>query len=405
MKRSFGIVWVSQTLVIFSVVLVVFTAGILTYQHTDSLISFSLVILCGYLPELFVMPLAGPWIDRWPRKRILLGCCFIQCLVFSTYWLNLAADEPSMPLVYAVLLLSSLVGGVHRLAYNASLTLFTRNDRAYPRLNGVAQAGLASAHVLAPLVAGTLLTLTEGWLVAAVAATACLLAGLVMLRVDFPELPSTRRWRSSKRDFWVGARYLARARGLRLFLLMHAFANLARGASVVLFTPFILEFASEAVLGTLRSVAGLGMALGAVFMVVWGGPVRQLRGVIVSLTSCGLFMALIGLTRAPLVIGLATFALFVATPILAALAHSIWQRRVPASVQGRVFGLRDSLAGAALALGYVASPWVAAGLFEPLAGSRVAGIAALYVTMGLATVALAVVVANHRAVRRLGPQD
>ncbi len=401
MSRAFFATWTSQTLVIFSVVLMVFTAGIVAYQQTGSLVSFSVVILCGYLPELLTIPLAGPVVDRVSRHRVLIACCLLQAGIFSVYLLMLRDGGFHGAVLYGVLCASSAVAGVHRLAYNASLALFTRNHHTYPRMNGLAQAGLAAAHILAPLFAGLMLEFAEAWLIAATAVIACVVAGLALLPVRFPELSPEERSAAGHVDMKTGLRFIGQTPGLPLFLLMHGFSNLARGASIVLFTPFILAFSSEAVLGSLRSAAGIGMAIGAALITIWGGPARQLTGVIASLGVCGVFMAIIGMTQLPVVIGLATFALFVATPVLAALAHSIWQRQVPAALQGRVFSIRDTCAGAALAAGYVVSPWIAGLVFVPLAGSAADGIGGLYQAMGLVTLLLACFALRQPAIRAL----
>lgn len=158
MKKSFAVTWLSQTLVIFSVVLVVFSAGIVVYNETGSLTSFSLIVLCGYVPELLIIPLAGSLVDRVSRKTVLIACSLLQAVVFSFYFLILMQDASILKSTYFVIATVSAIAGVHRLAYNSSIALFSDDPQIYPRLNGVVQSGLASAHILAPLVAGQ-----SGW--------------------------------------------------------------------------------------------------------------------------------------------------------------------------------------------------------------------------------------------------
>jgi len=400
MKKSFAVTWLSQTLVIFSVVLIVFTAGIVVYNETGSLIDFSMIILCGYVPELLVIPFAGSLIDKLPRKTVLVTCCIIQSMVFFFYFLNLMQDASNLKVTYMVIAASSAVAGVHRLAYNSSIALFTENPLVYPRLNGLVQSGLASAHIMAPLVAGLLLEYSETWIVACAAVAACTTSAVALIAINFPEL-AVRTNTGSRDGLKLGFNHIHQSKGLKQFLLIHAFANFARGSSIVLFTPFILSFSSEAILGSLRSTAGAGMAVGSLLIASWGGPSRQLPGVLYSLGFCGLMIFLIGATQNLAIIGFSAFLLFVATPILASLAHSIWQHQVPSEIQGRVFSVRDTVAGAALAAGYVVSPWIANFLFVPFADSPASGIGTTYIAMGSITIVLTIIAARKPVLRAL----
>ena len=400
MKKSFAVTWLSQTLVIFSVVLVVFSAGIVIYNETGSLTSFGLIVLCGYVPELLIIPLAGSLVDRVSRKTVLIACSLLQAVVFSFYFLILMQDASIFKSTYFVIATVSAIAGVHRLAYNSSIALFSNDPQIYPRLNGVVQSGLASAHILAPLVAGLLLEYAASWTIAATAVTACTASAVALTTIHFPEL-QLKTATTLKNGWSLGVRHIKKSKGLREFLAIHAFANFARGAALVLFTPLILTFSSEAILGSLRSTAGAGLAVGSLLITSWGGPVKQVTGVLYALLICGIAIALIGVSQNLVLIGVAAFTLCVGTPILASLAHSIWQHQVPVDTQGRVFAVRDTVAGAALAAGYVVSPLVTDWVFIPLSESPGKGLSSTYLATGLLTITLAIVAARKPVLRAL----
>lgn len=359
-----------------------------------------MVILCGYVPELLLIPFAGSLVDKVSRKTLLIACSLIQATIFTIYFLNLIQDESNLKITYIVIAASSAIAGIHRLTYNSSIALFTDNPLVYPRLNGLVQSGLASAHILAPLVAGLFLEFAKMWVVSVVAILTCTLSSLLLLTIHFPELLA-KTATTSREGLKLGINHIKSSKGLLQFLAIHAFANFARGASIVLFTPFILTFSTEAILGSLRSTAGAGMAVGSMLITSWGGPKKHLSGVLYSLAFCGLTIALIGISQSLLVIGLSAFALFVATPILASLAHAIWQQQVPSEIQGRVFSVRDTVAGAALASGYILSPWIADFLFVPISETSADGIGSTYVVMGAITILLAVIASRQSVLRVL----
>jgi hypothetical protein len=94
-----------------------------------------------------------------------------------------------------------------------------------------------------------------------------------------------------------------------------------------------------------------------------------------------------------------------AMPVMNGLSQSIWQCKVPADVQGRVFSARMQLSQLVTPVAMIASGWMADRVFEPamLAGGRLtrlfgplvgtgpgAGMAVMFVIFGvLATVAAA----------------
>lgn len=400
MKKSFAVTWLSQTLVIFSVLLVVFSAGIVVYKETGSLTSFGLIVLCGYVPELLIIPLAGSLIDRVSRKTVLICCSLLQAIVFAFYFLILMQDASILKSTYFVIATVSAIAGVHRLAYNSSIALFSDDPQIYPRLNGVVQSGMASAHILAPLIAGLLLEYAASWTIAATAVTACTISAVALITIHFPELQS-KTTTTLKHGWSLGVHHIQHSKGLREFLAIHAFSNFARGAALVLFTPLILTFSSEAILGSLRSTAGAGLAVGSLLITSWGGPVRQVTGVLYALLMCGIAITLIGISQNLVLIGVAAFSLCVATPVLASLAHSIWQHQVPVETQGRVFAVRDTVAGAALAAGYVVSPLITEWIFVPISEDPEQSLSTAYLVTGLLTITLAIIAARTPILRTL----
>ena len=133
-------------------------------------------------------------------------------------------------------------------------------------------------------------------------------------------------------------------------------------------------------------------------MSIWGGPKRRLRTVIIFMILLGLFSALIGLRASVGLIIVSGFLSTLCVPILSSSNQVIWQKKVAADVQGRVFAIRRTIVLATPLLTYVVAGPLADRVFEPmmsvngpLAGSigqilgmgPGRGIGLLFVTMGL----------------------
>ena len=383
--KHFSMIWISQTAAVLGNVLMAFSLGIWAYQQTGSITQFGLVVLLGYVPELLVLPVAGVITDRLPRKWILIACSSLQALMYGLVLVNIETLTISQACI--IIAFASVAGGFHRAAYNASLALLSGSPKGYARLNGMFHFSLAASHLVAPILAGVLIQNHGISSVVVVAISVFAIAAAILTFVSFPELSVQKEPRPFLKDLLVGFQYIHQRSELIAFLGVHAFSNFARGSAVVLFTPFILSFSTADVLGVLRSTAGAGMVLGAALISAWGGPENRLRGVFVSLLLTGLLMSILGSSTNVYIIALAVLGLFVLTPVLASLAHSIWQHKIPVELHGRVFSARDTVAGTAFAAAYLITPIATDGLIKPIVADNPAS--SMYLAMGAVTIIIA----------------
>jgi MFS transporter, DHA3 family, macrolide efflux protein len=186
--------------------------------------------------------------------------------------------------------------------------------------------------------------------------------------------------------------------GLAALMLLFALSGFTTEMTVVLFTPLILSFGTTAQLGLTMSLCASGFLAGGLLMSIWGGPRRRLRLVIIFMILLGLFSALIGLRASVGLIIVSGFLSTLCVPILSSSNQVIWQNKVAADIQGRVFAIRRTIVLATPLLTYLVAGPLADRIFEPmmaangpLAGSigqilgtgTGRGIGLLFVTMGL----------------------
>ncbi|WP_103654517.1 MFS transporter [Agarilytica rhodophyticola] len=403
MKHRFTFIWISQTTVIFSVLLNAFAASILVYRESGSLAQLSIVMLLAFLPEVLITPFCGNIVDRFNRKRILALCSLAQSIIFAFYFYFLIQNASEFSYLhvgetYLTVALSSAIAGLHRLTYTSSISLIATSPKAYPRLNGIAQAGSASAQILAPFIAGSFLEFTYQWSFALCASALCFASFVALASVSIPDTKYTRN--TFKDAIREGFNTIRANRGLKSFLALHAFANFSRGAAIVLFTPLVLNLAGEATLGSLRSMAGAGIAVGALLVTTINSR-NHLQNIFYLLAFSGLAIALTGLTKSLVVIGVAAFVLCLITPIIGALAQSVWQIHIPNNLQGRVFGIRDSIANTALAAGYFCGPWSTWAIESIPGTTHMSSISWTYLTLGALTVAVALSTRSNTAINQL----
>jgi DHA3 family macrolide efflux protein-like MFS transporter len=416
--RSFLVIWAGQALSMLGSGLSGFALGVWVYQQTGSATQFAMIALAATLPAVLVAPLAGVYVDRWDRRRVMilsdLGAALGTAVLALLYWRGALA----LWHILAASALGASLGAFQGPAWQASVTLLVPREQL-ARASGLAQMAQAVASIAAPLLAGVLMLAIGVTGVLLIDLASFLVAMLSLFAVRIPR-PAPDAASAVRPGLWREARAgwaaIADRRGLRDMLLLFAALNFVLGMVNALAVPMLLSFTDAARMGGILSAAGIGMLVGSLLLSLWGGPRRKIDGVLGFLIVLGLGVALVGLRpSAPLV----TAGLFVAmacAPIVNGSSQVIWQRKVPPALQGRVFATRGMVALAAAPLAYLISGPLADRVFGPLlavdgalAGSlgRLLGtgpgrgIGLMFLLSGLATVLLSALAYLNPALRRV----
>ena len=167
-------------------------------------------------------------------------------------------------------------------------------------------------------------------------------------------------------DLAAGFRFLLPRPGMLYLLGFSALSNFMTAAMIVLAAPLILSFSTVEILGVLNLVCGLGVLSGTLLLTVWSGPKRMMLLVLAAQFLSGLAAAGAGLTTLIPVLGLSAFIFFVGNPIMAAGIQTIWQRKVPHHLQGRVHAIRTMVTWSAMPIAYLSSGPLADHVLEPM---------------------------------------
>ena len=80
-KRDFSLMWSAQLVSTIGSSLTDLAAGILVFRLTHSVLSVGLTLMVTALPTLLVGLVAGVFVDRFDRKRILLASDLLRALL------------------------------------------------------------------------------------------------------------------------------------------------------------------------------------------------------------------------------------------------------------------------------------------------------------------------------------
>ncbi len=239
----------------------------------------------------------------------------------------------------------------------------------------------------------------------------------VLLVVRFPQPPRSRRASAGLRGLLVEARagldFVIERRALLILLLSFVVVNFAFAFQGVLTLPLLLSIGSERAAGAIISVGALGIMAGSLVLSLWGGPRDRVAGVFLPIIAMGAGLILMG-ARASFAWVVVGIVLMNGThPIAGGSSQAIWQSKVPADLQGRVFAVRQVSAIAASPIAFLSAGFLADRVFEPLMASDRGvltdllgsgpgrGIGLLFAVSGILAVAAALAAWNHPDLRNI----
>lgn len=369
--RAFLIIWFGQVISLLGSGLTGFALGVWVYQRTGSVTKFALIAFFASLPGLVLSPIAGALVDRWDRRRtLILSDC--MAAVMSVVLLVLLWDESRNLLalwhIYVLTAIASIANALQWPAFTAATTLLVPKQQ-YGRASGLTQMGLAISQIVSPFLGALMLQWVQmrGILIVDLVTFGIAVLSLLMVRLREPERePETGAPRSLWQDSTVGWTYLRERPGLLALLILFAVTNFNIGMLQALLPPLILSFATSTALGTVLSIAGVGMLVGTLAMGVWGGPKRRVFGIFAGLLAQGLILFVGGWQPSVALVGTAAFVFLFMSPIINGCSQAIWQAKVPPGLQGRVFAVRRMVAMSSLPAAFFLAGPLADRVFEPL---------------------------------------
>jgi MFS family permease len=368
--HTFLIIWVGQFLSRVGTAMTRFALLIWAYDQTGAATTVALLGFFGFLPFVLLSPVAGVWVDRLDRRRVMLladlGAGLITAALLALYF----AGALALWHLYAAELLTAALEAFQGPAYTAATSTLLGKEQ-YGRASGLRSMAEDGARVLAPFLAGLLIVWVGVPGVLMIDVATFLVAVVTLSIVVVPGIHAARA--GQERDFWremrVGFAYLRRRPGLLGMTLQFTGVNFCAALTYYGVMPAMIlarTGGNEVVLGIVEGALGAAGVAGGVLMAVWGGPRRKIHGVLGATALSfllGDFLFAVGQDVWAWVVAAVAAAIFI--PIILGSRQAIWQAKVAPEVQGRVFSVDSMLRLSLNPLGYLLAGFLADGLLEP----------------------------------------
>ena len=311
----------------------------LVYRLTGSELMLGLVGFCGQVPTLLLAPLAGVYVDRWDRHRVLVVTQALSLLQSAALGVLALTGAITVPWVLALQLLQGVVNAFDTPARQAFVPAMI-DDRA-DLSNAIAlnSSMVNATRILGPSIGGGLIALVgEGWcfVVDAVSYVAVLGTLLAMrvparTRADGPPAPLLGELRAGLAYVWGFA-------PVRTALLLLAVVSTWGGPYRVVMPALASEVLHRGpdALGLLMAGSGLGALGGALYLASRRTVLGLGRAIAVATLAFGAGLVAFSFTRGlPLALVLLPV---VGAGFMVALAsiNTILQTLVDEHLRGRV---------------------------------------------------------------------
>ena len=367
---GFTIVWLGQLVSLLGTAMTQFALTIWAYKITGQATALALVGVFSFGPSVLLSPIAGALVDRWNRKLVMmlsdLGAGVATIAVLILY----ATGNLQIWHLYIAGAFEGIFQAFQFPAYSAAITMMLPKSQ-YVRASGLLSLAEAAAGIVAPILAGILLGVIDIDGVMLIDVATFVVAISLLLVVFIPEPETTEEGRAGRGSLLdeslFGFRYILARPSLLGLQLVFLAINLIATFSTILLAPMILAHTnnSELALGGVRSAMGFGGLAGGLLLSTWGGPKRRIHGVLQGMLLGSAAQIVIGIGRGVPTWAAGTFLMMLFIPIINGSNQAIWQAKVPADIQGRVFSVRRLIAQITAPLAMLLAGPLADYVFEP----------------------------------------
>ncbi len=292
--RSYRLFFTGQSISLIGTWMTRVATSWLVYRLTDSPFLLGLVGFAGQIPTFLLGPIAGVWVDRWDRHRVLVATQILSMI--QSLWLAALALTGRITVgdIIGLSLFQGCINAFDMPARQAFLIQMVENREHLGNAIALNSSMVNATRLLGPSLAGVIIAaLGEGYcfLIDGISYIAVVASLLAM------NVPRTRP-RSVRTQVWTelreGWHYVSRFPPIRSILLLLALVSLVGMPYTVLMPVFASNIlhGGPSTLGWLMAASGVGAVIGALQLAARRSVVGL--GRIIALTAAVFGAGLIG---------------------------------------------------------------------------------------------------------------
>ena len=363
--RDFGLLWWGQTTSQIGEGLNKVALLWFVYELTGSAMKMTMVGLLQTIPPLLFGPLIGVYLDRLPKKAVMVWVDILRALLTFLIPALYSIDLLSIEALFGLIFLTSVVSTIFGPALVSAVPLLVRPAELMSA-NALIQGTTNIGMLLGPAISGVMIALINAENVLFVNSATFLISAMCLMPIRFTTPQS--RLVASASSVWeelkVGFRFVFGQQSMVFTLvIISSLYNLGVSAFVFILPVYAKEFlqVGPVQLGWLWSALGVGM-LAASTWLAWkkhSDMQGRLRIVVVGMTIGGLAICSLSLLKTPLIAAGVVIIVGGSTAVLNPIIWALLQEVTPEHLIGRVLTTFSVGSMASAMAGMTAFGWMA----------------------------------------------
>lgn len=359
-NRKFVFLWLAQAASGLGSTFAAFSLSWLVYKMTGSKVAMGSIWVAFMLPNMIIQMFAGPYLDRWDRKKVMIFSEWFR----ATAFLVPAILYPMHVLETWHLYLVSIAIGIAQplfypssMAYVADILPKDKLMKGNSLLEGTGQIMM----LLGPTLGGALIAAFDIEIVLMILIVSLGLSGILLMMN-----PSSKAKQVEKKESW----FVSFKGGLQFYRvypvlfwvgIMMMIINFSTGAAQPMFLPFITDnlHGSAFQYGLFSSAFSFGMVSGSLLTGTLKEPKNRKFVMLGSLFMGGVLFLALGWTTFYWLALIIAYAQGLFAIMFNINNTTLYQQRVPDHLRGRVFSVRVFLAQAGTPFGAAIGSFIA----------------------------------------------
>ncbi|MFW9995054.1 MAG: MFS transporter [Candidatus Odinarchaeota archaeon] len=356
--NGYIIFWIGQLISLLGSSIVQFAIIWWITVETGSEFFLALAAFLGFGPTIVLTPVAGVFVDRWSRKKIIATVDFLQATITVLLIYLFVIGVVDVWSVLAIITCRGLLQAFQGPAVEAIIPLLIPRD-ILSRMNGLNYLFSGVIFLIGPLVGAMLL---EWWTISDILwldAITFLVAIVPTIIISIPPIKGlSAKVKDEKTSFreelTEGLVFIRNKQGLLALLSVFTAANFFLQPFFILLPLFVTKIHTGGAgeLALLIAAQQAGLIGGSMLMSFWKGFRNKAQGVALGIFGmyAGLFICSTSPTGLFLLLTAGVFIIGFALPVANVSSQTIWQSVVPPEKLGRVFSVRVTIAQASAPL-------------------------------------------------------
>ncbi|WMC91416.1 macrolide efflux MFS transporter Mef(A) [Kineothrix sp. MB12-C1] len=359
-KLKFFTIWTGQAVSLITSAILQMAIIFYLTEKTGSAMVLSMASLVGFLPYAVLGPAIGVLVDRYDRKKIMIGADLIIAAAGAVLAIIALYMELPIWMVMVVLFIRSIGTAFHSPALNAVTPLLVPEDQL-TKCAGYSQSLQSISYILSPAVAALLYSVWELNAIIAVDVIGAVIASITVMFVNIPKLKADRKSLQPNfiKELKEGIVVLRQNKGLFALLLLGTLYTFVYMPINALYPLISMEhFNGTPVHISITEIAfASGMLAGGLILGKLGSYEKRVMLIAGSFFMMGASLTVSGLLPPN------GFVMFVvcctimglSVPFYSGVQTAFFQEKIKPEYLGRVFSLTGSVMSLAMPLGLILS--------------------------------------------------